>query len=88
MNIKSRVNKIEQALNEKDQINIPNSERFIVVWPNDTEEEKELKLKNLHEELKRKYGDEVSRQDIITMNIIYDDPTSFGADELNQGVLK
>ncbi len=84
MKINARIKKIERAL--QDQIIIPNSERFIVVWPNDTEEEKELKLKNLHEELKRKYGDEVSRQDIITMNIIYDDPTSFGADELTQGV--
>ncbi|HNZ32552.1 MAG TPA: hypothetical protein PKJ25_10680 [Smithellaceae bacterium] len=84
MKINARIKKIERAL--QDQIIIPNSERFIVVWPNDTEEEKELKLKNLHEELKRKYGDDASRQAIITMNVIYDEPALSGADELNQGV--
>jgi hypothetical protein len=86
MMINARINKIERAL--QDQIMIPNSERFIVVWPEDTEEEKEFKLKNLHEELKRKYGDKVSRQDIIIMNVIYDKSASSSADELNQGVLK
>ena len=86
MKINARIKHIERAL--QDQINIPNSERFIVVWPNDTEEEKELKLKNLHEELKRKYGDDVSRQDITTMNVIYDGPASSCTDELNQGILK
>jgi len=79
MKINARIKKIERAL--QDQIIIPNSERFIVVWPNDTEEEKELKLKNLHEELKRKYGDDALRQDIFTMNVIYDEPASSGADE-------
>ena len=86
MVINARIKKIERAL--QDQIMIPNSERFIVVWPEDTAEETEFKLKNLHEELKQKYGDNVSRQDIIIMNVIYDKPASSSVNELNQGVLK
>ena len=80
----ARIKKIERAL--QDLINIPVSEKLVVFWPKDTAEEKEIKLKTIHDELKRKYGDDVSRQDIITMNVIYDDPASSGADELNQGV--
>ena len=79
MKINARIKKIERAL--QDQIMIPNSERFIVVWPNDTEEETALKVNNLLEELKQRYGGRVTQQDIITMNVIYDDPTSSGADE-------
>ena len=78
MKINARIKKIEKALH--DQINIPNSERFIVVWPNDSAEEKEIKLKNLLEELKQKYGENASQEDIMIMNVIYDGPASFGAD--------
>ena len=79
MVINARIKKIERTL--QDQIMIPNSERFIVAWPDDTEEEKEIKVKNLLEELKRKYGDDVSRQDIITMNVIYDGPADARSEE-------
>jgi len=72
MKINVRIKKIEREL--LDQISILNSERFVVIWPNDTEEEKELKLQNLLEELNRKYGEDVSRRDIIIMNVIYDEP--------------
>jgi hypothetical protein len=71
MKINTRIKKIEREL--QDQINIPNSERFIVSWPKDTEEEKEIKVKKLLEELKQKYGESVTQQDIITMNVIYDE---------------
>jgi hypothetical protein len=86
MKINARIKKIEKEL--QDQINIPYSARIIVTWPNDTEAEKELKLKSLYEELKQKYGEDVSREDIIFLRIVYDEPASSGADELNQGVLK
>jgi len=86
MKVKARIKKIENEL--QDQINIPNSERFIVTWPNNTEEEKELKLQNLLKELKRKYGEDVSRHDIIMMNVIYDEPASSVEDELIKGALK
>ena len=72
MKINARIKKIEREL--KDQINIPVSEKLVVLWPADTAEEKEIKLKTIHDELKRKYGDDVSRQEIITMNVIYDEP--------------
>jgi hypothetical protein len=79
MVINVRIKKIERTL--QDHILIPNSEKAVVIWPEDTAEEKEVKLKNLHEELKRKYGDDVSRQDIITMNVIYDGPTDSRSEE-------
>ncbi len=69
MKISARIKHIERAL--QDQINIPNSEKFIVAWPNDTEEEKEIKVKNLLEELKQKYGESVTRQDIGIMKVVY-----------------
>jgi len=76
----ARIKKIERTL--QDQIMIPNSERFIVVWPNDTEEEeKKLKLTNLLEKLKQKYGEIVTEKDIITMNVIYDGPADARSEE-------
>ncbi len=79
MKINARIKKIEREL--QDQINIPVSEKLLVFWPADTPETREVKIKNIHDELKRKYGDDVSRQDIITMNVIYDEPASSSADE-------
>jgi len=75
----ARIKKIERAL--QDQIMIPNSERFIVVWPNDTEEKKELKLTNLLEELKQKYGEIVTEKDIITLSVVYDEPADARSEE-------
>lgn len=81
MKINSRIKKIEKALH--DQIKIPNSERFIVVWPNDSAEERERKAKRLVEELKQRYGERVTQQNIVSINVIYDEPATSGADELN-----
>jgi len=80
MKAKSRIKKIEREI--QGQSRIPNSERFISFSPNETEEEKELKFKNLLEELKRKYGEDVPRQDIIFLRIVYDKPATSGKDEL------
>jgi len=80
MNISARIKKIEREL--QDQIRIPYSERFVVTSPNETDEEKELKLKNLHAGLKQKYGEDVPRQDIVIMRVIYDDKLLSGKDEL------
>ena len=80
MKAKSRIKKIEREI--QGQSRIPNSERFISFSPNETEEEKELKFKNLLEELKRKYGEDVPRQDIVIMRVIYDDKLLSGKDEL------
>jgi hypothetical protein len=80
MKAKSRIKKIEREI--QGQSRIPNSERFISFSPNETEEEKEVKFKNLLEELKRKYGEDVPRQDIVIMRVIYDDKLLSGKDEL------
>ena len=71
MKIKERIKKIEREL--QDQINIPVSEKLVVLWPADTTEEKEIKLKTIHDELKRKYGDAVSREEIVVLKVIYDE---------------
>jgi hypothetical protein len=80
MKAKSRIKKIEREL--QDQINIPNSERFISFSPNETEEEKELKIEKRLEQLRKKYGEDVPRQDIVIMRVIYDDKLLSGKDEL------
>lgn len=56
----------------QDQINIPVSEKLVVLWPYDTAEEKEIKLKTIHDKLKIKYGDAVSREEIVALKVIYD----------------
>ena len=76
MAINARIKKIERAL--QDQINIPNSERFISFSHNETEEEKELKIEIRLEQLRQKYGEDVSREDIIYLRIIYDEAASSG----------
>jgi hypothetical protein len=48
------------------------TDRFIAVFPVDTEEEEEKKIENHLEKLRRKYGEDVSRQDIGILRIIYD----------------
>lgn len=82
MKAKSRIKKIEREI--QGQSRIPNSERFISFSP----EEKELKIEKRLEQLRKKYGEDVSREDIIFLRIVYDKPAASGADELNQGVLK
>lgn len=64
------------------QSRIPNADRFIAVFPDDTEEEKELKLEKHLEELRQIYGEGVSRQDIGIMRIVYDKPADASKDEL------
>ena len=78
MKINARIKKIEREL--RDQILIPNSERFISFSPNETE--KELKIEKRLEQLRKKYGEDVSREDIIFLRIVYDKPAASGKDEL------
>ena len=80
MRINARLKKIEREL--QDQIRIPNSEGFISFSPNETEEEKELKIEKRLEQLRQKYGEDVPRQDIVIMRVIYDDKLLSGKDEL------
>ena len=80
MKINARIKKIEREL--RDQILIPNSERFISFSPNETEEEKELKIEKRLEQLRKKYGEDVSREDIIFLRIVYDKLAASGKDEL------
>jgi hypothetical protein len=70
MRTNARLKKIEKEL--QSQPRIPNSEGYIVFRPGDTEEEKELKVGERLEELRRKYGEGVSRQDVVVIQIIYD----------------
>jgi len=78
MKAKSRIKKIEREI--QGQSRIPNSERFISFSPNETE--KELKIEKRLEQLRKKYGEDVSRQDIVIMRVIYDDKLLSGKDEL------
>lgn len=80
MKAKSRIKKIEREI--QGQSRIPNSEGFISFSPNKTEEEKELKIEKRLEQLRKKYGEDVSRQDIVIMRVIYDDKLLSGKDEL------
>lgn len=73
-----RLNKIEQELQSKN----PVQGEFVVIWPTDTEEEKEAKLKKRLEELRQKYGESVSESDIICIRIVYDSTAKNGKDEL------
>jgi hypothetical protein len=70
MRTNARLKKIEKEL--QSQPRIPNSEGYIVFRPGDTEEEKELKVGERLEELRRKYGEGVSRQDVVVIQTIYD----------------
>lgn len=79
MKINARLKKIEVEI--QSQSRIPNSEGFIVFFPDDTEEEKELKLEKCLEGLRKKYGENVSLQDIGILNIVYD-KTEASKDEL------
>ncbi len=79
MKAESRIKKIEREI--QGQSRIPNSERFISFSPNETEEEKELKIEKRLEQLRQKYGEDASREDIIYLRIVYDEPASSGADE-------
>jgi hypothetical protein len=72
MKINARLKKIEDEIQSHSRI--PNADRFIAVFPNDTEEEKELKIEKHLEKLRQKYGGDVSRQDIGIMRIVYDKP--------------
>jgi hypothetical protein len=82
MKAKSRIKKIEREI--EGQRRIPNSEGFISFSPNETEQEKELKIEKRLEQLRRKYGDDVSREDIVIMRIVYDTPAVPGKDELSE----
>jgi len=70
MRTNARLKKIEREL--QSQPRIPKSEGYIVFRPGDTEEEKELKVGQRLEELRRKYGEGVSRQDVVVIEIVYD----------------
>lgn len=72
MRTNMRLKKIETEIQL--QSRIPNADRFIAVFPDETEEEKELKIAKRLEELRQKYGEGVSRQDIGIMRIVYDKP--------------
>jgi|BarGraNGADG00212_2_1021979.scaffolds.fasta_scaffold43031_3 glutamine synthetase adenylyltransferase len=69
--IESRITKIEQELRGRSII--PSTERSIVFFPEDTEETRELRLKEFQDKLNQKYGEDlVSNQDIIVINVVYD----------------
>jgi hypothetical protein len=74
--IESRITKIEREIQVHNRI--PNSER--IFW--DDTPEKEIKLEKRLEELRQKYGEDVSREDIVIMRIVYDTPAASGKDEL------
>jgi hypothetical protein len=78
--IESRITKIEREI--QSQNTIPKSEGFISFSPYETEEEKELKIEKRLEQLRQKYGEDVSREDIVIMRIVYDKPAASGKDEL------
>jgi len=80
MRTNARLKKIESEL--QSQTRIPNSEGLIVFRPGDTEEEKELKVGERLEELRRKYGEGVSRQDVVVIQIIYDKAAEANKNEL------
>ncbi len=80
MRTNMRLKKIETEIQL--QTRIPNAGSFITFFPNDTEEEKELKVERRLEELRQKYGEGVSRQDIGIMRIVYDKPAEASKDEL------
>ena len=80
MRTNARLKKIEREL--QSQSRIPNADRFIVFRPGDTEEEKELKVGERLEELRRKYGEGVSRQDVVVIQIIYDKAAEANKNEL------
>ena len=79
MRIISRLKKIETEI--QSQSRIPVQDKFVFIGPDDTEEEKELKLEKCLEGLRKKYGENVSLQDIGILNIVYD-KTEASKDEL------
>lgn len=70
MKAKSRITKIEREIQVHNRI--PNSEGFLVFYPYETEQGKELKLEKRLKELREKYGDDVSRADVPIMKVVYD----------------
>jgi len=70
MRTNARLKKIERELQSQSRIH--NADRFIAVFPVDTEEEEEKKIEKHLEKLRQKYGEDVSRQDIGIIRIIYD----------------
>ena len=70
MKIETRIKKIEDEI--LGQGRIPKSEGFVVFYPSETEEEKELKLEKRLKELREKYGGDVSRADLLSIQVVYD----------------
>ncbi|MHB9098541.1 MAG: hypothetical protein ACYC5X_12055 [Syntrophales bacterium] len=80
MKINARVRKIEEEM--RAQVGIPKSERFVVIWPHDSEEAKELKIVKRLEELRQIYGDGVSREDIGFIRVVYDGPAETSKEDM------
>jgi hypothetical protein len=80
MRIISRLKKIETEI--QSQSRIPVQDKFVFIGPDDTEEEEEVKIEKHLEKLRQQYGDDVSRQDIEIMRLIYDKPAEASKDEL------
>ena len=80
MRIISRLKKIETEI--QSQSRIPVQDKFVFIGPDDTEEEEEVKMEKHLEKLRQTYGDDVSRQDIDIMCIVYDSPAEAGKAEL------
>jgi hypothetical protein len=80
MKVNARLKKIEEEI--QSQSRIPVQDKFVFVGPDDTEEEEEVKMEKHLQKLRQQYGEEVSRQDIGIMRIIYDKPAEASKDEL------
>jgi hypothetical protein len=80
MRTNMRLKKIEEEI--QSQSRIPVQDKFVFIGPDDTEEEEEVKMEKHLQKLRQRYGEDVSRQDIGIMRIVYDKPTEAGKDEL------
>lgn len=70
MRAKSRIKSIEKEL--QDQLHIPPADKFIVIFPSDSEEVTETRIAQRLSELRQRFGEAVSRQDIDLVRVVYD----------------
>ena len=71
MKINARLRKIEAEIHL--QSRIPVQDKFVIVGPDDTKDE-DVKIEQHLEKLRQQYGEDVSRQDIGILRIVYDKP--------------
>jgi hypothetical protein len=74
MNIKKRIEQIENNMISKDTV-IPPGKETIVFYPDMyTEEEKKIKISEFLNHLRETYGENISRRDINVISVVYDEP--------------